>query len=117
MNAKTGDVVDHINRNKFDNRIQNLRFVNKTINAHNKEGRGSSIYRGVNFNKRDNNWKAAIMKERITYSVGVYEKEIQAAIAVNVKSKELYGDLASLNKISSYIKIFNFFMYENKKRE
>jgi hypothetical protein len=67
----------------------------------------------VSLRKTSNNWAAAVMNDGITYSAGNYEKEIQAAIAVNIKSKELYGDLASLNKISSYIKILNFFMYEN----
>jgi hypothetical protein len=36
-NAQKGDIVDHINRNKKDNSISNLRKVNKSINAFNSK--------------------------------------------------------------------------------
>jgi hypothetical protein len=100
IKAEKGDIVDHIDRNKFDNRLQNLRIVTSSINNHNKAGRGSSNFRGVCYIRRDNIWSATITKDRIIYVAGNYKKEIQAAIAVNIKSKELYGDYANLNKIS-----------------
>lgn len=34
-------MVDHINRNKLDNRLENLRWVNASVNAANKNKKGS----------------------------------------------------------------------------
>jgi hypothetical protein len=36
MGTKAGCVVDHINNIRYDNRIENLRFVNSSVNAHNR---------------------------------------------------------------------------------
>jgi hypothetical protein len=100
MNAITGDVVDHINGNKCDHRIQNLRVTNMSVNNHNRKGIGVSSYKGVSYKKSDDKWSANINKDKITYGIGVYDLEIQAAIAVNIKAKQLYGDEAYLNDIS-----------------
>ena len=43
--------VDHINRDRTDNRIENLRDVSRSVNAANTN-------RGVTFNKRCNKWQA-----------------------------------------------------------
>jgi hypothetical protein len=100
LKHQKGDIVDHINRNTFDNRLQNLRIVNISINSHNRFGRGKSLFKGVSFKTKENKWISSVVKDRIRYSTGSYEKEIQAAIAVNIKSKEIYGEYASLNTIS-----------------
>ena len=48
---KINQECDHINRNRSDNRIENLRWVSRHINALNKDSYGVSKYKGVCFKK------------------------------------------------------------------
>lgn len=48
INAKSGDIVDHINQNKLDNRLENLRIVSRSMNAFNRKNTNESGYNGVN---------------------------------------------------------------------
>ena len=82
-------------RNKMDNRIENLRIVNRTINSHNRISKNK--YKGVY--KTKNGFDAKLMKNEINYYLGYFKCENAAAIAVNKKLIELYGEFAKLNII------------------
>lgn len=66
MKAKKGEVVDHINNNIFDNRVENLRIVDRSKNAMNSVGHNDrlSSFRGVYYNKRTKKWEANLWKDR-----------------------------------------------------
>jgi hypothetical protein len=98
MEAKKDDpLVDHINGNKLDNRICNLRFSSDGPNNHNKKKRknASSQYFGVIKNYKK--YKAQIQKDGIKYRMGTFVNEIEAAKAYDKKALELYGTFANLN--------------------
>lgn len=104
LDAKDGDIVDHINNNGNDvsiNTLDNLRINTNTGNSHNKSKNknASSKFYGVSYKKSINRWRASISKEHIEYYLGCYKIEIQAAIAYNIKAKELYNNFANLNII------------------
>jgi len=121
INAKKGEIADHINNNGNDlsvNTIDNLRINDNIGNAHNKtkNKNASSKFYGVSYSKFANNWRPSIQKN-IKYYLGCYKLEIQAAIAYNIKAKELYGEFANLNDISEadYNKYYKE-VYDNIKR-
>ena len=93
INAEEETIVDHINNNKLDNRIENLRIVNRTINSHNRISKNK--YKGVY--KTKNGFDAKLMKNGIKLYLGSFKSENEAALAVNKKLIELYGNLAKLN--------------------
>jgi hypothetical protein len=64
-----------------------------------KKSNCSSNYLGVSFNKSRNKFYASIRKEYKTYYLGSFENEIDAALAYNIKAKELYGEFANLNNV------------------
>ena len=57
----------------------------------------SSKYVGVYFVKRRNKWAAEIRHMKNRYSLGLHEKEEDAAKAYDMKAVELYGENAKTN--------------------
>ena len=66
--------VDHINRNKLDNRVENLRVVDRSVNRHNGGPYKSSTsgVRGVTFNKQKNRWTAIGTINKKTHRLGQF---------------------------------------------
>jgi hypothetical protein len=95
--------IDHININKFDNRIQNLRIVSASSNNQNKEKNKncSSKYIGVYKNKKK--WISTINKNYKKYYLGSFINEVDAAIAYNNKAIELYGNNCKINNLPNPI--------------
>ena len=101
-NAKKGEIIDHINDDDNDvkvNRLDNLRMNTWSGNGHNrkKSKNATSQYFGVFFYKKQKKWRAAIKKDGVSNFIGDFRDEKEAALAYNEKAKELYGDKANLN--------------------
>jgi hypothetical protein len=93
--------VDHIDNNKQNNNVNNLRWATQQENNRNciKRSNTSSQYKGVYFHKQCRKWKATIQIDGKKQHLGLFENEIAAAKAYNEKAKELYGDYAKINNI------------------
>lgn len=99
----SGD-LDHINRNKTDNRIENLRETSSHLNSSNtkRDPGAHSPYRGVTWIKRKRfpgKWKATIKHKMKTINLGLFDAELDAARAYNEAAKQLKGDYAVLNDL------------------
>jgi hypothetical protein len=75
--------LDHINRIRHDNRIENLREANKVCNARNCKQRitCSSGVTGVSWHKRRSKWAAQIRVPNKKINLGLYETKLEAAKA------------------------------------
>ena len=94
--------VDHINHNRTDNQVHNLRWVTKSqnqMNATKTSSKTSSEYKGVSFDKRSQKWQAYIMLNRKRIHIGYFNDENTAGEAYNNKALELFGEFAHLNQI------------------
>ncbi len=67
--------IDHINQDKSDNRISNLRDVPKELNQRNgtRKGNNTSGFTGVTWHKQRKKWCAQVNVLGIHYHVGVFE--------------------------------------------
>lgn len=100
MKAKKDEIVDHVNRNKLDNRKSNLRVCKQRDNCYNKppnSTKQASKYKGVFRAKNQKNYFSTIGYKGRQIYLGSYENEIDAAKAYDTKAKELFGDYAYLN--------------------
>lgn len=93
LNPPTDMVVDHINRDKLDNRRNNIRICKPSDNNYNKDFKNTSGFRGVTWNKRKRKWAA----QTSGYGLGYFTNKIEAARAYNKKALEIYGEYARLN--------------------
>ena len=82
-----GMQIDHINRIRTDNRIENLRVVTQRQNLSNHGISTASGYPGVWWYERCKTWQVRIQVDRKTINLG-YHKDLDAAIAVR-KDAEL----------------------------
>lgn len=95
-------IIDHKNKKRLDNRSrENLRWATPSENSQNRTkcDNKSSKYLGVSNSKSGNRWRAAIAKDGITYNLGLWSTQEQAALMYNIKARELY-EFPGLNDIN-----------------
>jgi hypothetical protein len=96
------ELVDHINRNKLDNRRSNLRSANNSQNTVNRSAattKKASLYKGVH-KTASGSWQAMIWYKGKNYGLGSYKTPEEAALVYNMKAEVLYGDYAFINVIN-----------------
>ncbi|MCS4333686.1 HNH endonuclease [Klebsiella variicola] len=92
-------VIDHIDLNKSNNRIKNLRDTSKSGNEHNRGVRkdNKSGYKGVFWSSRERKWKAAIKANGKKIHLGTFPQKIDAVAAYDMAAKRLHGEFARPN--------------------
>lgn len=102
--APKGFVIDHINRNKLDNRRSNLEFRTFSENAQNKDKapNTTSSYYGVHWDKIRNKWVASISYQKDSKNLGYFENEIDAAKKYDTAAFVLHGKNAKTNNLVRY---------------
>ena len=102
MGFPEGKEIDHIDRDKLNNSKKNLRIVTRSQNNMNRDKTPhSSRFKGVCHRSRANRWEANIKINRKRVYIGLYETEIEAALAYNQKAIELHGEYARLNEVAA----------------
>lgn len=83
--------IDHINGNRADNRIENLRDVSKSVNQHNSKKRkdNSSGFPGVSWDTQHQKWRAQIMVDNQQIRLGLFEN-LEDAVQARKKAKIKY---------------------------
>lgn len=91
--------IDHVNGDRSDNRIENLRKASKRENNLNRIGNkcSTSEYKGVNYDKERGKFKVRIGNGGVAYNIGRFYDEINAAISYDIYAKLLFGEFANLN--------------------
>ena len=95
--------VDHIDRNRANNSIDNLRWSTTSENLMNSTKRAftSSIYKGVYFHGQSGRWRAQIRINGIATHLGNFRTEKEAAGAYNSFAALHFGVRANLNTITN----------------
>ena len=103
--------IDHINENKFDNRIANLRKASREQNMCNQKN-----VKGYCFNKQHKKWGAKIKLNGKAINLGYFDTKEQAREAYLRAKEKLHGEfmpadmkheLAQIDGPTSQLDLFN----------
>lgn len=99
MNAPENLEVDHINRNKLDNRKENLRLATTSQNHANKpkQSNNTSGYKGIHWRKNRNKWIATIQVNKNRKYLGCSSDIKEVVKIYNEAAKSYFGNYAYLN--------------------
>lgn len=87
--------IDHVNGNRSDNRLVNLRECSPSENNSNrKNGPGRDLPKGVSFHRRTGKYQAHVRKSgRVVYS-GLFASVEEAAVAYVANASIAHGEFA-----------------------
>lgn len=101
LSASDGSIVDHINGNGLDNRLENIRIVDQRMNAWNRKNTKNSqsnklsAYKGVS--KKNGKWRSQIYVNGKKVHLGTYADEIEAAKKYDEAAIKNFGLYAHIN--------------------
>lgn len=102
--------LDHIDRDKSNNRLDNLREASRQCNVRNTGNRSTNTsgVKGVYWDKRDNKWYAQICISGKNKHLGLYENFDDAVMARYNKEKEVnWSGCDSSSPAYQYLKANN----------
>ena len=94
VHGEMPDIIDHVNRDRCDNRLCNLRVADASQNSLNTpiNKLNTSGHKGVIWHKQRGKWLVQLRVARKIYSFGLYV-DINEAVAVAKKErKRLHGE-------------------------
>jgi len=100
IGARPGQLVDHVDGNRLDNRRCNLRFATNAENIRNmavRPDRGQSRFKGVAYRREDGLWRSQIGYQGRRLNLGNFPSEALAAGVYDVAALTLFGRFARLN--------------------
>lgn len=89
-------IIDHKDNNSLNNKIENLRGCNQSLNLANSDKRttNTSGYKGVSFRQDTKKWQASLTKNYKKISLGCYKTAEEAYQAYLKGSKKHFGDFS-----------------------
>lgn len=91
------ELIDHIDRNPLNNRIENLRSVDKRVNSINRfpPSNNASGIRGVSWSKSSQKWSAQIKVDQRKIHLGVFSDINDAKIARDTAEIKYWGEITN----------------------
>lgn len=91
--------LDHINMDRADNRMCNLRQADNAENNCNRplQSNNTSGFKGVSFHKQTRKWKASLKVRGKDIHLGLFDEAEAAAAAYRLAAQKHFGEFARFN--------------------
>lgn len=95
--GRVPDQLDHINGNTLDNRIENLRPANQSLNMMNRKtfANNKSGVKGVHWHKRSQKWFVYVDVNKQRKNIGYFEDFDLAELVANEARAKFHGSFAN----------------------
>lgn len=106
LDAPSGLDIDHINGDRLDNRLTNLRVCTRSQNLRNQglRSNNSSGYRGITYYKPYKKWAAQIYIDGKNKRIGYFDDLASAVDAYNEDAKKYYKNFARIQEFSNGVR-------------
>ena len=96
-NPENKPFVDHINTDKANNNIENLRWATMSENCRNSSIRNNNTsgIKGVSLHKKSNKWRVRIDHKGKQYHLGLFTDKNEAIRVRQLKANELFGEFTN----------------------
>ncbi len=91
-----GKEIDHINHNRLDNRFENLRVCDRSLNNANRPYTNTTGFRGV-YQRESGKFRGRVQLKGRTYFTKTFDTPEEAAKARDELALSIQGDFATLN--------------------
>jgi hypothetical protein len=87
--------IDHINGDRSDNRLSNLRLASRSQNLGNKKaGKNRSGFKGVSWCPHNRGWRARITLMGSERTIGIFSDPREAHAAYCIEAERVFGEFA-----------------------
>lgn len=99
-NPENKTVIDHINNDRTDNNLENLRWATMSENQNNRKISVNNLsgVKGVYFDKKTKKWRAEIMNNNNKYNLGYYNTLEDAKTARQAVANILFKEFTNNNE-------------------
>jgi hypothetical protein len=94
--------MDHINGDRLDNRLSNLREATRQENLRNKAmyRKNKSNFKGVHFDTARRKWVAKIKSNDGRVYLGGFETPEEASAAYEAAANKYFGEFATIRRVA-----------------
>lgn len=98
--------IHHVNDNRFDNRIENLRLANvrDSIRSAGFRKSNTSGLKGAVLNVRNGKWRACIKVNKVQKHLGVFDSKEEAHTAYCAAAVKFHGEFANFGTPRQYVR-------------
>ena len=96
-NPENKECVDHIDTNRANNNVSNLRWATPSENNYNASisKNNTSGIKGLSWHKKSNKWEVNITHKGKKYHLGLFSDKNEAIKVRQLKANELFGDFTN----------------------